>query len=229
MISLEKRQLPPLQKPISSTFHQQATQIASSPSGESFAPSLLFASADSDRLDLQERTAVPEAPSGQPATGSSNPTSSKPASSNAASTQSSSSPSSSMLDKIKSFPSLVWSRGLSLVRSIFNRAYEGYENVSQWGVFSPLRKIKFFQRLHNAVDNGLGVPRYAKPVKALTWAGATLAVGLIPFPLFTPLIMASPVTFATTLLVDYFMGFWEGLTSDPVKMRERLDQAKQSQ
>jgi hypothetical protein len=209
VISLEKKQLPPLQKPTSSRSYPQALRPTPNRSCETLAPSVLFASAESDRLDLQDKVTVTEPPS---------TTSSPPPSP-------SSSKSSGIWEKIKSLPSLV----TSTVRTVLNRAFQGYENVSQWGVFSPLRKIKFFQRLHNAVDNGLGIPRFAKPVKALTWAGATLAVGLIPFPLFTPLIMASPVTFATTLLVDYFMGFWEGLSSDPVKMRERLDQAKQNQ
>jgi hypothetical protein len=95
-------------------------------------------------------------------------------------------------------------------------------------MMSPFRTLKakmgrlcWSKRLYNGYDNALGVPRIRKPIKAMAWAAATFLVGCIP-P-FHPLIFATPITFMTTLLVDWFVGFAEGISADPDKMRQELD------
>jgi hypothetical protein len=90
----------------------------------------------------------------------------------------------------------------------------------------PFEKLQPKARLKNAVDNAIGYPRHQKLVKAGIWAGATFAIGCIPIPGFQALIAAAPVTFLTTLLVDFAVGFFDGLTKDPEKMREYLDNWK---
>jgi hypothetical protein len=91
----------------------------------------------------------------------------------------------------------------------------------------PFEKLQPRQRLKNAVENAIGYPRHQKLVKAGIWAGATFAIGCIPIPGFQALIAAAPVTFLTTLLVDFSVGFFDGLTKDPEKMRAFLDSWKQ--
>ena len=90
----------------------------------------------------------------------------------------------------------------------------------------PFEKLQPKARLKNAVENAIGYPRHQKLVKAGIWAGATFAIGCIPIPGFQALIAAAPVTFLTTLLVDFAVGFFDGLTKDPEKMREYLDNWK---
>lgn len=123
-------------------------------------------------------------------------------------------------------PSL-WRRVLRWFTQPLAWMRQSFQKLARW-TLSPLRQLSrpfekacFSKRLYNAYDNALGVPRIRKPIKAMAWAAATFLVGCIP-P-FHPLIFATPITFMTTLLVDWFVGFAEGLSANPDKMRQELD------
>lgn len=88
--------------------------------------------------------------------------------------------------------------------------------------FKQIRDFKLITRLKNGVDNAIGYPRHQKVMKAGIWAGATFLIGCIPVPGFQALIAAAPVTFLTTLLVDIMVGFWDGVSKDPDKMKAFL-------
>lgn len=68
----------------------------------------------------------------------------------------------------------------------------------------------FITRMGNGFKQAIGDPWYVKPLKALTWGGATLLVGLIPG--LQAMVVASPITVVTTLLVDWVVGFMEGFS-----------------